>query len=113
MEAASTSQPAGRESGTPANPLKAIEELKAKLLSLQQNVVTGGAQSSNQALKEEMKTKKKRAENNLKSRLKEARERGDEENVFGEIYDTLQVNMRNNCVPLLPFGWRLTYGRGM
>ena len=74
-----------------ADPARALEELKAKLLSLQQNVVAGGTQARNTELKEEMKRKKKKAESNLRARLKEARERGEEDDLFGEIYDTMQV----------------------
>eukprot|EP00042_Codosiga_hollandica_P055475 m.778932 g.778932 ORF g.778932 m.778932 type:complete len:1027 (+) comp59124_c0_seq13:51-3131(+) len=93
----STTPPQPQAAVNPSKALeqvKAIEEVKAKLMSLQQNVVSGGAQAQNVALKEEMKSKKKKADQNLKKRLKEARARGDEEDLFGEIYDTLQDELK-------------------
>ena len=68
-----------------------VEELKRKLIELQQNVVAGGAQAKNTELKEALKRKKKKAEQKISETVKKAREKGDDENVFDEIYGTLQV----------------------
>ena len=62
-----------------------------KLRMLEQNVVSGGAQAKNSELKEALKRKRKKAEQKKLEKLRQARENGDDDTVFEEIYGNLQV----------------------
>ena len=79
-----------------------FEELKLKLKALEQNVVSGGSQAANTEVREALKRKKKRAEQKSISRLREARERGEEDTVFEEITD---IVMHEQDDELTAWGW--------